>query len=66
MVVSATEENEVGLGGRECSGPQGGIAVLQRGRGPSLRGFYVETRGSEGESNGENLGKNFLGRSETL
>lgn len=34
--------------------------------GPSLRGFQVETRGSEGESNGKNLGKNFLGRSETL
>lgn len=28
--------------------------------------FWVETRGSEGESNDKNLGENFLGRFETL
>lgn len=44
----------------------GGIAVLQMVEGPSLRGFQVETKGSEGESNGKNVGKNFLGRSKTL
>lgn len=44
----------------------GGIAVLQMVGGPSLRGFQVETRGSERESNGKNVGRNFLGRSKTL